>query len=120
MYSILTPDNTHLIIGIKEHKVIIPNYSDKSQHYHFKPHQDEIRNISCTRDGEYFITSSADKTTKIFNLKTKTEAVKLEGSGYIYGQFLVTGATDKTVRAWRIGQPSRVAQFRVHRKQSGV
>ena len=59
--AILTPDNTYLIIGTKKYKVIIPNYSDKSQHYHFKPHQDEIRNISCTRDGEYFITSSADK-----------------------------------------------------------
>ena len=119
----LTPDNTYLIIGTKKYDVIIIKYSDKSQHYHFKPHQDEIRNISCTRDGEYFITSSSDKATKIFNLKTKIEAVKLEGSGFIYGQclstdgqFLVTGATDKIVRAWRIGQPSRVAQFGEHPK----
>ncbi|MDA0836255.1 MAG: protein kinase [Planctomycetota bacterium] len=73
-------------------------------------HNYSILSASYSPDGESLVTSSRDRTVKIWNPVTGEEFASLEGhKGAVYahtfspdGKTLVTGSSDKTIRLWNL------------------
>ncbi len=87
-------------------QTILGNIREVNQ---FIPHQDGARNINWSRDGKYLITTSNDKTVRIWNLAGKliTE-IKGYQDHFLYadlspdGKYILAVANnvDKIVRVW--------------------
>ena len=110
----LTKDDQYLVIGTRKNNVFVFTYSNKSLYCTFSSHTNWVRNIVASRD--WFVTVSADRSIKFFNIQKKLEILSLdESEGFIFGEFLsedeqylITGASDRIVRIWKVGTPYRV------------
>ena len=73
----------------------------------FIPHQDTITDVNWSHDGKYIITTSTDKTARIWNLSGKLIAELKGHDGGVYSasfssndEHIITKSDDKTVRIW--------------------
>ncbi len=73
-----------------------------------KGHKDSVYDLVFTPDGRYLISTSADKTVKIWDVKKKKLIRTLEGHGDIVtsvdvsknGKFIATGSWDGSINVW--------------------
>ncbi|MBW4641412.1 MAG: caspase family protein [Goleter apudmare HA4340-LM2] len=78
--------------------------------YTLTDHTDTVNCVAISSDGQTLVSGSADKTIKIWSLKTGTHLYTLEGHTDIVscvaispdGQTLVSGSADKTIKIWNL------------------
>ncbi len=76
----------------------------------FSGHTHFVQNLAITRDGRYAMSASADKTVRLWDLRTGKELHCFTGHtddvlGVAIspdGKFGLSGSFDKTVRLWRL------------------
>ena len=82
-------------------------------------HNYSILSASFSPDGESLVTSSRDRSVKLWNPTTGEETASLQGhKGAVYahtfspdGKTLITGSSDKTVRVWQFRKGAKVKQI---------
>lgn len=73
-------------------------------------HSDTVNCIAISPDGQTLVSGSADKTIKIWNLKTGRQLHTIEGHSDTIncvaispdGQTIVSGSADKTIKIWNL------------------
>lgn len=73
-------------------------------------HSDTVNCVAISSDNQTLVSGSADKTIKIWNLKTGRELYTLEGHSDTVncvaispdGQTLASGSADKTIKIWNL------------------
>ncbi|MEH2205953.1 MAG: caspase family protein [Nostoc sp.] len=78
--------------------------------YTLTDHSDTVNSVAISPDGQILASGSADKTIKIWNLKTGTLLETLEGHSHTVnsvvispnGQILASGSADKTIKIWNL------------------
>ncbi|MBD2215333.1 hypothetical protein H6G27_36835 [Nostoc linckia FACHB-104] len=71
-------------------------------------HSDYVNAVALTRDGNYMISGSADKTLKVWNWQTGEELCTLNGhSSWVQalaltldGKYVISGSLDRTLKVW--------------------
>jgi WD40 repeat protein len=79
----------------------------------FSGHTGPVQNVAITRDGKFGLSSSADKTVRLWDLQTGKELPCFTGhTGGVLGvaispdgKFGLSGSWDNTVRLWRRPDP---------------
>ena len=78
--------------------------------------------MAITHDGKYLVSSSYDKTIKIWDIKTGESLNTFNGhNGFITsviitpdGKYIISGSTDKTIKIWDFKTGESLSTFRGH------
>jgi WD40 repeat protein len=76
----------------------------------FSGHTSAVHNVAITRDGKFGLSSSSDKTVRLWDLETGKELHCFTGHTEIVvglaispdGKFALSGSLDGTMRLWRL------------------
>jgi WD40 repeat protein/uncharacterized caspase-like protein len=93
-----------------EFKIATPPVRVWRCEYTLTDHLDTVNCVAISPDGQTLVSGSADKTIKIWNLKTGRQLLTLEGHSDTVnsvvisadGQTLVSGGADKTIKIWHL------------------
>ncbi|MCI0610754.1 MAG: helix-turn-helix domain-containing protein, partial [Anaerolineae bacterium] len=88
----------------------------------FMGHTDAVLLVTFSPDGKYVLTSSVDKTARLWDAQTGHEVRRLMGHtdivGYVAfspdGKYVLTGSADKTARLWDVQTGAELRQFTGH------
>ena len=69
----MTPNSKYLVFGTRNNNIKILLWPEKTEHWNITVHNNWVRNLAVTKDNIYFVSCSADKTVRLFNIMTKTE-----------------------------------------------
>ena len=87
-----------------------------------KGHTAGVNQVAVTRDGQWTVSASEDKTLKVWDLETGHELASLTGhdagingvalrSGRKYGQLAVSASDDGTLKVWNLKTRQAIARF---------
>lgn len=85
-------------------------------------HNDAVKSVAVSPNGNYIISGSEDKTIKLWESDTGKEIRTFKGhSGWIYsvcfstdGQYIFSGSYDNTVKLWEIATGREIRTFNGH------
>ena len=106
----LSPDNRWLAVAgfTKDNDIRLIDFGTGEIEKLFLKHNDVIRDLAFSRDGRYIVSSSFDKTAKIWNVSFGKAHTVLKGhtksvNTAVFspdGRTIVTGSDDKTLKLW--------------------
>jgi WD40 repeat protein len=88
-------------------------------------HGGQIKSVQFSRDGKWFVTTSNDRTARVWSTEAPEDVVRLEGghrAGLSFGSFspdgrrVVTSSADNTVRAWDARSGQELVSLEWHRE----
>ena len=88
-----------------------------------KGHNDLIRSVTYSSDGQRIVTGSQDRTAKVWDAASGQELLTLKGHGGMVlslafspdGQRIVTGSDDGTAKVWEAARKEEVAQWQAEK-----
>jgi len=105
---VVSPNGKSLLAGKSTGSVLLLKTSDYSLIKEFKDHKEGICSLAFSKDGTMFISSSVDKTIKLWDIGTKKLVKTFNGhsntvDGVCFspdGSLIASGSSDKTVKLW--------------------
>jgi hypothetical protein len=89
----------------------------------FDGHKGNVMSVALSRDGQKALTGSADRTVRLWSVKTGKELLKLEGhtnwvrsvAFTLDGQHALSAGDDNTLRLWDLKTGEEVRKFTGHK-----
>lgn len=107
--SLAISSNDKILVGGSWQKIWVWNLEDGKVLYTIDSHFHWILSVAISPDGNILVSGSADKTVKIWNLKTGQLIHSLSHQSWVTavaispdGNTLVSGSTDKTIHIWNL------------------
>ena len=97
---------------------------DSRERSTFNGHQDSVKSVGFSPDGNYLVSGSDDNTVKLWDVKNQSLVHTFNGHqdwvlsvGFSRdGNYLVSGSLDKTVKLWDMKKQSLIHTFNGHQK----